>query len=141
MEELALQAIQDNAQEFGIQYYGAAVHPKPQRSSEKLKFDLDVAALIGYQLFAVSCIVSQKRGGETKKHLLEAYMRARQLGGEEARVALLFCGTDAEAKLLEKQLKQDFHVDSHVKVFGLSALHNLTAEFRRWFRDNSGTRS
>lgn len=139
LEELALEAIQLNTEAFGIQHYGAAVHPKPRwverNDRGKLVFDLDVAALIGYQLFAISCIVSQKKGGETKKHLLEAYVRARQLGGEEARVALVYCGHDAA--LLERELKHKLHVDSHVKVFGLSDIENLASEFKRWFHDNS----
>ena len=63
-------------------------------------FELDVAAIHGYQLYLFSCIATEgmenmkvndedepRAGdrGESKRHLFEAYMRPRQVGGDEAR--------------------------------------------------------
>ena len=51
-------------------------------------FEFDVAALRGYQLFGMSCTTSGQKG-LCKQKLFEVYIRARQLGGDEARVGLV----------------------------------------------------
>ncbi|WP_146007567.1 DUF1887 family protein [Fischerella muscicola] len=50
-------------------------------------FQFDIAFTRGYQLFAISCTTSNDRK-LCKSKLFEAYIRAKQMGGDEARVAL-----------------------------------------------------
>ncbi|GFE68264.1 DUF1887 family protein [Chroococcus sp. FPU101] len=62
-------------------------------NSNKNKFQFDVAFTRGYQLFAISCTTSTDKS-LCKSKLFEAHIRARQLGGDEARVALICCASD-----------------------------------------------
>lgn len=65
--------------------------------TDDVQFDMDIIALRGYQLFAFSCSTDNTKG-LLKSKLFEAYIRARQLGGDEARVALVCC-SDVPEKL------------------------------------------
>jgi hypothetical protein len=94
-------------------------------------FELDVAAMRGYQLFGFSCIASRKPGGETKKHMLEAYVRAKQLGGDEARVALV-CLTETPEQVLNEIEREWLTTKGHVKVFGIHQLEKLTENIKNW---------
>ncbi len=151
LEDVVLEAIIANQHEFAIKHFGASIEPKPnpqrqQQIREKAKrkeheqipnFDLDVAAMLGYQLFAVSCIVSERANGETKKHLFEAYMRARQLGGDEARIALVCYVDDGQKMELESVIQRNWHVQENIKVFGRSDIPDLAEAFRNWFCTNT----
>ncbi len=146
LEDVVLEAIIANRREFNIEHYGAEIKPKPNPKREEQfrekglkvpEFDLDVAAMLGYQLFAVSCIVSEKANGETKKHLFEAYMRARQLGGDETRIALVCYVDDGQKMELESVIQRNWHVQENIKVFGRSDIPNLAEAFRDWFCTNS----
>lgn len=137
LEELSLHAIIENRTKHSIKIhdYGISLKPEPSASlnlNTPKNFELDVAAMIGYQLFAVSCISSKKEGGETKKHLFEAYTRARQLGGDEARVALV-CLVDNPHALLD-EIKREWHTSNQIQVFGRKHLTGLTQAFWNWFR-------
>lgn len=146
LEDVALEAIKANCREFNIEHYGAEIRPKPNPQREEQfrqkglkvpEYDLDVAAMLGYQLFAVSCIASERANGETKKHLFEAYMRARQLGGDEARVALVSYVDDGQKKELESVIQRNWHIPENIKVFGRSDIADLAEVFRDWFCTNS----
>jgi hypothetical protein len=134
LEELALSAITQIALPCNIHEYGAALHPLPSESlsfEERKSFDLDVAAVTGYQLFVISCIDSDRAKGETKKHLMEAYVRARQLGGDEARVALVCCVENPQ--ILQQEIEREWHVEGQVRVFGRDHLTRLSHYFHDWF--------
>ena len=144
LEDMALQAIKANARQFGLQHYAAGLKPKPlpkkkaQYKEKAPPFDVDVAAMLGYQLFAVSCIASKKANGETKKHLFEAYVRARQLGGDETKVALV-CLVDNPGEV-ERTIARDWHVKGQIKLFGYDDLQDtdtLNEAFRDWFCQHS----
>ena len=49
-----------------------------------------------------------------KQKLFEAYIRARQVGGEEARVALICCEDDPVR--LEAEMKRDIDVKSDLRM-------------------------
>ncbi|MCI0694052.1 hypothetical protein L0337_18845 [candidate division KSB1 bacterium] len=99
----------------------------------EVRFDLDVTAMRGYQLFAFSC--STDRDNSRLKHrLFEAVVRARQLGGDEARVALV-CSSDEPDKL-QKEIRRD--LDPHACVFGRKHMSILAAEIEKWIRSQSG---
>lgn len=99
------------------------------------KFEVDVAAILGYQLFAFSCKTSSKKD-ELKLGLFEAYVRARQLGGEEARVALVCCAE--EPQVIEKEIETDFDLKGRVRVFGRRDLNELASLLEDWIRTQSG---
>ncbi|MEP7338651.1 MAG: DUF1887 family CARF protein [Acidobacteriota bacterium] len=100
-------------------------------------FDLDVVALRGYQLFAFSCGVRSKPNdrGELKLKLFEAYVRARQLGGDESRVALV--STSPDPKSLQDELERDINSEGHIKVFGQKHLSNLKPLLGQWIKEQS----
>ncbi len=99
-------------------------------------FEFDVAFTYGYQLFAISCTtygdLSGQRGG-CKLKLLEAYIRAQQMGGTEARVALVCLADDPDS--LRSELAE-FVGKSKVRVFGREHLLTLDTELERWIKNN-----
>jgi|GEM_PF-833509 len=135
--------------------------PPPQDPKEKQApdFDLDVVGLIGYQLILLSCIATEasdpeaeededtqvavvqmstrkKKGAgnrsEAKKHLFEAYTRARQVGGDEAKAVLISCVADPG--WLQTEVEQKWDAKKKIKVFGQAHLKNLPAALDAWLR-------
>lgn len=99
--------------------------------AERDDFELDVVALIGYQLFVISCISTSVRR-EAKEHLLEAFVRARQLGGDEARAALVCCYDDPPR--LQSEVSRSWDAEGKVQVFGRDQLSGLSHHLADWFR-------
>ena len=85
----------------------------------------------GYQLFALSCTSSDDKG-LCKSKLFEAYRRARQMGGDEARVALV-CYSDKPDKIKQSFISQIN--DSRVMVFGSKHIENLADELKIWIKE------
>jgi hypothetical protein len=128
LEEYTLWAIRQVAPVCGIgENYGIDIALKRQGGHE---FQLDVAAIRGYQLFALSCTTSDKPE-RSKEHLLEAYVRARQMGGDEARVGLVCCYHDPEA--LRQEIEETWFTEGRVRVFGQGDLASLPACLQEWF--------
>lgn len=92
--------------------------------------EIDAAAMLGYQLFGISCIASQQKS-KTKEHLFEAFVRFRQLGGDEARTGLV-CLADAPG-MLERELSREWDAEGKLKVFGRQDLVTLATAMKRWF--------
>jgi len=98
------------------------------------KFQFDVAAMCGYQLFAISCTTSNNK--DLCKHkLFEAYVRAKQMGGDEARVALVSYHKDPQT-LLTNFLNEWKYSKSSVRVFGKDDLTDLPKNLRDWIESN-----
>jgi Domain of unknown function (DUF1887) len=93
------------------------------------KFELDIAFIKGYQLFAISCTAKSKKS-DCKEKLFEAYLRAKELGGDEARVALVCCYDDPQE--IEDELARFGTRDPKVKVFGRSHLAKLDEAIAEW---------
>ena len=93
-------------------------------------FQFDVAAMRGYQLFALSCTTSANKG-LCKHKLFESYIRARQMGGDEARVALVCCYQDPPA--LQKEIEESWFTEGRVRVFGRQHLPDLAIHMKAWF--------
>lgn len=98
----------------------------PLRGTEK-GFQFDVAFIRGYQLFAISCTTTFKRP-LCKSKLFEAYLRARQMGGDEARVALVCCSDD---DTLREEILASTN-DEKIQVFGREYLTELSEKFAKW---------
>jgi hypothetical protein len=98
------------------------------------EFDMDVAATIGYQLFAISCIVTEKKD-RAKEHLLEVFTRAGQLGGDEARFAAVTFCDDKNVRDLQHEVSEAWDAQGKIRVFGRSHIGDLSAHQLRWFRE------
>jgi hypothetical protein len=108
--------------------------------TKEVQFDMDVVAIRGYQLFTFSCSTDTEtvRGGKErmKKKLFEAFIRARQLGGDEARVALVCCSTKPGD--LEDEMRRDIDPEGHIRVFGRPQFTKLKEEIRCWIESQKG---
>lgn len=148
LEEWTLWSLLPVCQEHNTNYWSKGVHllqdpryvAKPPAPPP---FELDVIALVGYQLFLLSCIATEgmERAtddpsagdrGEAKKHLFEAYMRARQVGGDEARVALVSCV--ANPGTLKAEVVHEWDAKGRIEVFGRAHLKDLSQHLAAWFR-------
>ena len=92
-------------------------------------FDLDVVMMHSYQLFTFSCMVSNVKEA-CKEHLIEVLVRARQMGGDEARVGLVCLYSDS--KRLQNEIENAWDADGKVQVFGLKDLPNLAQGIHDW---------
>ncbi len=99
----------------------------------QVEFDLDVVALRGYQLFAFSCSTDQYK---SQLKLFEAFIRARQLGGDESRVALVCCSNDPDA--VEHEMRRDIDPEGRIRVFGRKHLADLATHVAQWIQSQSG---
>lgn len=98
-------------------------------------FEFDVIAIKGYQLFALSC-VTQHDKSTLKQKLFEAYIRARQMGGDEARTAIVCHAPrhgDASPQRIEDEVKRSWDAEGKVRVFGEAHLPNLSMHLANWF--------
>lgn len=96
---------------------------------------IDVAMLRGYQLFALSCGVTTNET-EAKIKLLEIFTRGRQLGGDEARVALICLANDPEA--IQQKLRLDWDASDRIRVFGRQQMPELSKHLKDWFESIQG---
>lgn len=104
--------------------------PNPHR------FELDVVAMKGYQLFVLSCTTSTERG-LNKSKLFEAFARSRQIGGEEARFGVV--SAYPAAAELEKELRESWQSESAIRVFGPDCLPDLEGYLAAWINGESRT--
>jgi len=103
---------------------GMGVHP--QINEEGSEFDVDIAVMQGYRLYAISC-TTDADPGMCKLKLFEAYLRARNMAGDEAFVGLI-CMAD-KPKSLERQVGRAWDAEGKVRVFGRPHLSSLA----EWF--------
>ena len=122
--------------------------------SKEQKFQFDVAFMRGYQLFALSCTTDSTLS-LCKSKLFEAYIRAQQLGGSEARVALVCCISKDKNKKdkVEKEknnvnkLKTEIinvvnpepdnpQKDHKLEAFGREDLIELSTKIKTWIEQN-----
>ena len=136
LEDYVLQQVKEVAKqkEFPINNLGMSFHIiQNNQKSNNEKFEFDVAFMLGYQLFAISCTTTDSKT-LCKSKLFEAYIRARQLGGDEARVALVCCYD--KPGVLEEELRTTI-ADPKIKVFGRTDLPNLAREISDWIKQNN----
>jgi hypothetical protein len=134
LESYVLAKVQEIQNEFGIKESMMSFHIKdPQSRKERDRFEFDVAFIKGYQLFAISCTTSMNKK-LCKEKLFEAHLRARQLGGDEARVALV-CFSDRP-----EWIKDDMRFaidDRKIEVFGIDDIENLADGIADWIESNN----
>ncbi|MDN5850913.1 MAG: hypothetical protein L0H63_14965 [Nitrococcus sp.] len=129
LESWALKALQDNRNSSDL--HDLLMNVKAQLVKDPhTYFELDVVAMRGYRLFAFSCSTSTGKG-DLKLKLFEAYLRARQIGGDEARVALVCCSDNPDK--VRQEAERDLHVQGEpIRVFGRDHLKNLAYHIGKW---------
>ncbi|NCJ06438.1 DUF1887 family protein [Synechococcales cyanobacterium C] len=144
LEDYTLQQVQEVPKALKIYESAASFWIKDPASAEnRTKFQFDVAFTRGYQLFALSCTTIDEKPG-CKQKLFESYIRARQLGGDEARVALVCCANKKDTDALKTEITNVFKSnpdsntqgDSKLTVFGCEDLLNLSAKIEQWIRES-----
>ena len=80
-------------------------------------FELDVVAVLGYQVVVISCSTTPHISS-VKQKAMEAYHRARQLGGAEARAVVLCLATYEDAERVEKELEDETGTERPLQVWG-----------------------
>ncbi|WP_239121347.1 MULTISPECIES: hypothetical protein [Spirulina sp. CCY15215] len=130
LEYHLLQKIESIASKVGIIDYGMDFNIDLAGTEQGFQFDL--AFTYGYQIFAISCTTSDDRS-LCKSKLFEAYLRAQQMGGSEARVALLCFAKDIEGIKAEII---DLLSDKQIKIFGREHLDSLDHEIFEWLQEN-----
>ena len=94
-------------------------------------FEFDVAGIRGYQLFAFSVSTASKKD-RLKAKLLEAVVRAEQMGGSEARVALVCCADLEMVDTLKSEIATLFRQRQVTRVFGRDDLLDLHNKVANW---------
>jgi hypothetical protein len=96
------------------------------------EFEADVIALRGYQLFYFSCYTGHEPS-TAKQKLFEAMHRATQLGGDEAKVALICTADDPQAICAECEADWQMENINRIRVFGRAQLSCLAESLESWF--------
>ena len=101
-------------------------------------FELDVVAVLGYQIVVVSCTLAYEHA-RVKQKGMEAILRMRQLGGVEAR-AIVLCGASQEAQqLIQAELKEETgHSNLSLEIWGRDTWYRLQQTFHQYIRTAFG---
>ncbi|CAN5550312.1 hypothetical protein BH10CHL1_BH10CHL1_32920 [soil metagenome] len=99
-------------------------------NSTQHDFELDVMAMSSYRFFGISCTTGMDM---TKLKLFEAIIRGRQLGGDEARVAIIAPISPEKAEKYQREVNEDWQLGAPIRVFGFSDLPKLTDKLKPWF--------
>lgn len=129
LEHYVLQQVKNIAHQNSIKDYGNDFDVP--LSGTKDGFQFDVAFTRGYQLFAISISTTSDRK-LCKSKLFEAYLRARQMGGDEARIALICCTNEPDTLKAEMALLDD----KKIAVFGRDDLMDLSDKMEEWIKQS-----
>jgi hypothetical protein len=96
-------------------------------------FEFDVAFMHGHQFFGIS-VTTDETKSRTKSRLLEVIVRSEQLGGGEARCALVCC---ADSENVHKLQAETIGLPNHnyVRVFGAKDLPDLSEKMKAWIKE------
>ena len=104
------------------------------RGDRTKPFELDVVAGLGYQIVVVSCSVTATPQ-QIKLKSMEAILRARQLGGDEARAIVLCSAFSPDDKSIEEELEDEMgSKELPLQVWGKNKWKNLSQSFERYLR-------
>jgi len=104
-----LQPVWDALDELGIPATrrGCVVRTSPTATARRTV--CDVAAVVGYQLFAFVCPQGNRDHANLKIELFACIERARRIGGDEARAALVCPVGHGSPTLLEEEMVSNFN--------------------------------
>ena len=98
-------------------------------------FELDVVVVLGYQIVVVSCS-STLQQHIIKQKAMEVTVRARQLGGDEARAVVLCCASASVARRVQDEVQDEMgSADIPLQVWGKDRLKNLSQAFNGFLQD------
>ncbi|MGB7712169.1 MAG: DUF1887 family CARF protein [Microcoleus sp.] len=146
LEDYVLSQVKQISHKYSINERKMSLHIQdPDKSWRRTdQFEFDVAFLRGYQLFAISCTTSADHK-LCKQKLFEAHLRAKQLGGDEARIALVCC-YDQDPNYLKQELslilgnpKEGDKYDPKIEVFRRSDLepNQFAKKLDQWIFRNA----
>ena len=95
-------------------------------------FELDVVAVLGYQIVVVSCTLAREHA-LVKQKGMEVILRMRQLGGIEAR-AIVLCGASQEAEQrIQAELKEETgRSNLSLEIWGKNTWYYLQQTFHQY---------
>ncbi len=88
------------------------------RGEERTQLEIDVVVVRGYRSYFLSCTTSGEKS-LCKSKLFEVATRARQLGGDLARAALVCLAKSDTASALQKDIEDMWGASNTPQVFGL----------------------
>lgn len=131
LEDLVFQTIITIASRCGIQDYAKELLINNIYFENNL-FEIDVAAILQSRLYILSCTTANTRV-QLKNRLFEASVRAGQLGGSSAAIALVTC-TDFPERI-ETEISHGWRRSQvSARVFGRKHLPKLDRHFLHWFK-------
>lgn len=98
-------------------------------------FEFDVGLMYGHQFFGIS-VTTDDTKSLCKSKLLEAVVRTEQLGGAEARCALVCCAKDDVVQQLGNEV-QGLPNERLIRVFGSHQVGQLADHLDQWIEDAS----
>jgi hypothetical protein len=133
LEDYVLGIIDAHRAEWQVTDLGRSIKPKGIA-----EFEVDVVAMQGYRMLAFSVTTDADLGRYhlNKSKLLEAVVRAEQMGGGESRVALVTFKDKVAG--LQNQVSEVWgdRCRPRIRVFGLSQLPVLDQHLEAWFKEN-----
>jgi hypothetical protein len=121
LELYVYNVLKRNISDKNIALYNNWEIKKPEWQSPNQKFELDVILIKGYQLIGISCTTSgQKHLCKSKG--FEIFMRTRQIGGEEARAALVTRLSESQKEEVQSELEIDTGGRENILVLGANDL-------------------
>lgn len=114
---------------------------RPGVSGSPPGFELDVIAVLGYQVVVVSCTTRISRD-TIKTKAMEAIIRAKQLGGDEAQAVMLCRAENITCSNMQAGLMDEMGGDApHLRVWGktkrgvLPNIDSLAQQFTTYLKD------
>lgn len=135
LESAVLSVLQKSSEDLYLKHCCMNLKPKAPQDQDKL-FEFDVVAIRGYQLFAFSCTTDDSKR-LLKQKLFEAYIRARQMGGDEACTALVCCAPPETVDKLEAEIRGDIGSEARIRIFGHKDMGDLAEKIGNWVRKQS----
>mgnify|MGYP000340400818 CR=1 FL=1 len=120
--------VKNQRPESRIHDIGMGIRPKSEPDSPE--YDIDIGVMQGYRLYAISC-TTDADPGMCKLKLFEAYIRARNMAGDEACVGLI-CMAD-KPENLQRQIVRSWDAEGKVRVFGRRDVPDLIDCMAGWF--------
>lgn len=138
LEHYALWSVQQIGNEVNITSSALSVEAINKHKDFNRKFEIDVVAMRGYQMFALYCSVKSHKP-EIKQDLFEAYVRARQIGGDEAKIAAVCYAPkndhDHNPLQIQTELEESWEeAKGRIRVFGAEHLPRLPEYLKQWFK-------
>jgi hypothetical protein len=131
LENHVLAEMQSISTEVGVHQVGGSIETNKSGSE---KFEVDIVAIRGYQMFAVSCTTTSEKH-LLKSKLFEVYVRARQMGGDEARIALVCCSDNPGQ--IQSEMAKDLQYEDRIVVFGGQDLPDIGDKLKYWILEQS----